>query len=140
VTIGVRALLVIGALFAAGCSQGQAFRVDQRVSIVTPRDRAAVHLPVVVRWRASRVDGRAFGVFVDRAPVRPGKRVVAAATATDAVYVTATHSVTIRQVERPHVRGRERHRATIVLLDPYGRRVGESAWDVVFEVKREPGA
>ena len=120
----------------ASCGD-QAFRVDERVSILAPDDRAVVELPVTLRWRAEGLDDRTFGIFVDRAPVRPGRQVVESVNRTDAVYTTSDTELVISEVYDDQAEGRERHTATIVLVDPAGRRVGESAWDVTFEVDRQ---
>ena len=120
----------------ASCGQDQAFRIDERVRVIAPEDRAEVSLPVTVRWEAEGLKEPSFGVFVDRTPVRPGKPVVAEVTRKDAVFKTTETEVVIPAVAEGEEGKRERHTATIVLLDPSGRRIGESAWDVVFEVKR----
>ena len=133
-----RGAIIIGAALLASCGQDQAFRIDERVDITAPSDRAEVRLPVTLRWRADEVPaGRSFAVFVDRAPVRPGKRVLPSVRQTDAVYTTADTKLVIEDVHDDQGEGRERHAATIVLIDASSRRVGESAWDVVFEVKRD---
>ena len=133
-----RALLVVGIVATvASCGQDQAFRVDERVKITTPKDRSEVRLPVSLEWRADDIEEPSFAVFVDRAPVRPGEPVVASSTRTNAVYTTSETEFVIEQVAEDDGTGRELHRATIVLLDPSGRRIGESAWDVTFEVQRE---
>lgn len=136
----VRVSLVAVTAVLTACGQDQAFRLDERVSIISPRDRAVVRLPVTLRWRAEDVDNRSFAVFVDRAPVRPGKKVVASVGATDAVYTTTETSLVIRELYQGKRDGRERHRTTLVLVDGSGHRVGESAWDVVFDVERKAGS
>lgn len=133
--VGWLALASSVALFSS-CGHDQAFRIDERVRVIAPEDRAEVTLPLTVRWEAQGLEEPSFGVFVDRAPVRPGKPVVAEVTRTDAVFTTAETQVVIPAVAEGEEGKRDRHTATIVLLDGSGRRVGESAWDVVFEVKR----
>jgi hypothetical protein len=130
-----RTLIVGFATLLVSCVQGQAFRVDDRVSITAPRDRAVVDLPVTLTWRAQEIDEPRFAVFVDRAPVRPGQRVDRVGD--EGVFTTSQTELVIRELDEGQGSGRERHTATIVLLDSSGRRIGESAWDVVFEVKRE---
>jgi hypothetical protein len=132
-----RTLVAASLVTATSCGQDQAFRIDERVRVTAPEDRAEVRLPVTVRWDAEGIENPSFGVFVDRAPVRPGKVVAAGATASGAVYKTEATEVVIPELEAGEKGKRERHTATIVLLDPSGRRVGESAWDVVFEVRRD---
>ena len=131
------AVVAFSVALLASCGQDQAFRTDERIRVTSPDDRAEVQLPVTVRWEADDIDQPSFAVFVDRAPVRPGKRVVADAIGPDAVYLTSDTQVVIPKVTEGENGKRERHTATIVLLDPSGRRIGESAWDVVFEVRRD---
>ena len=86
---GARAgLPLVVCLLLSGCvSQGLAFRVDERLTITAPADRATVGLPLRVAWevedfdvtaRGGTANGNAkdagyFGVFVDRAPQPPGR-------------------------------------------------------------------
>lgn len=97
-----------------------------------------------------------FGVFVDRAPQPPGEPVAwvarddpscrAADGCPDAEYLalrgvfeTTDTSITLSQLPQASAesRTRERHTVTIVLLDPEGRRIGESAFPVDFIVDRD---
>jgi hypothetical protein len=140
---------------AGGCSlSGLNFREDDRVDIVRPEDRQEVTLPVTIEWTVRDFDG-SFAVFVDRAPPPPGRTVawlfrnddgcVAASGCPDAAYLrsrgihlTEATQVVVEGV--PRLAGddvRERHRATVVLLDERGERSGESAFSVEFEVERE---
>jgi hypothetical protein len=163
----VGALLALSSLLLTGCvSQDLAFRVDDRLTIVAPRDRAEVTLPVTVRWtmRDFRVVRRGaeapsrnagyFGVFVDATPQPPGKPVEwvarkdtrcreadgcpdAAYLAGRGIYTTTDSSITFAQLPRPSDEKRkERHEVTIVLLDTAGHRIGESAFRVAFVVDR----
>ena len=95
-------------------------------------------------------------MLVDRAPPRPGQTLgwlfrgdvgckgAAAARcgspqflADRSIFTTTETSVTLNQV--PRLAGneaqRQLHEATVVLLDAEGRRIGESAWSVQFEVE-----
>lgn len=137
-------LICVLTLVAAACNtNGMAFRVDERVTITSPKDRAQVTLPVELKWRVEdfeivepgtnvRDAAGYFAVFVDRTPIRPGERFVRERGA----YATTETKLLIEEVEYESAEGRDRHTATIVLLDGAGRRVGESAFDVVFEVER----
>lgn len=103
-------------------------------------------------------DGEAgyFAVFVDTTPMPPGKplRWIArddtscreADGCPDAEYLAARGIYTTTETELvldqlPRSAGdddrRERHRATIVLLDASGTRIGESAFEVAFDIDRE---
>jgi hypothetical protein len=74
-------MAVLLALPACGTS-GLNFREDKRLTIMSPRDRAKVRLPVTVTWRVRdfdvsgrdgqrRPDSGYFGIYVDRAPQPP---------------------------------------------------------------------
>lgn len=97
-----------------------------------------------------------FGVFVDAAPQPPGEPVSWVARddtgcrpadgcpdkeylAVRGIYETTKTSMTLDQLPQPvgEPTTRERHTITIVLLDPAGRRIGESAFSVDFSVDRE---
>lgn len=95
-----------------------------------------------------------FAVFVDRAPVPPGETLRhvsrkdrscrAAEGCPDrdylearGVYTTGGSSVTLQTLAQTAKEGRrEFHTVTVVILDARGRRIGESAWQVRFEVDR----
>lgn len=99
-----------------------------------------------------------FAVFVDASPMPPGKplrwiaRKDTSCRAADGcpdeeylrargVYTTTETELVLDQL--PLTTGsddrdrRERHRATIVLLDADGRRIGESAFEIAFDIDRE---
>jgi hypothetical protein len=94
-------------------------------------------------------------VFVDQAPVPPGKTLAYVARndnrckpaagcpdkeylASKGVYTTATTALVIERLPRDtaHPDRRERHRAVVVLLNSAGERIGESAYEVAFDVRR----
>jgi len=146
-------LLVAGVL-TAGCSTQVAFRVDDRVSFTAPKDRATVTLPLRLDWEVRDFTG-SFAVFIDQAPVPPGKPLAYVARkdtrckrsagcpdkeylASQGVFLTTTSDLRIERLPRDtrHPDRRERHRAVVVLLDAAGNRVGESAYEVVFDVSR----
>lgn len=95
-----------------------------------------------------------FAVIVDRSPQPPGEPVTwfarddetcrrdpscpdATYLATRGVHTTADMSFTIDVLPRPADENRrEMHEVTVVLLDPDGARIGESAWRVRFEIDR----
>ena len=159
-----RALVsIVAALLLPGCAvNGLAFVEDTRVDIVRPEDRSEVALPVTIDWTVEDFDvgrGRgAFGVLIDRAPPRPGRTLawlfrgdVACKGANAqlcssrrfleerAIYTTTETSLRVPQVRRlaGNDAGRVLHEATVILLDRQGRRIGESAWTVQFEVEGE---
>jgi len=162
----VAPLVAAVALLAQGCTpHGLAFVKDQRVDVVTPDSHATVHLPVTVRWtvhdfRVTGHDGSSnpdtgyFGVFVDRAPVPPGKPLswvahgdqlcLATPGCPDKqymrdhdTYATTDTSFTLRQLpDLSAYHGHELHEVTIVMLDGDGIRIGEQAWYVDFKYDR----
>ena len=153
--LAVAALLTLP-LASCGVS-GLAFVQDERLSITAPDDRAKVELPVTVRWTVEDFDVKtgSFAVFVDRAPLPPGKTLdwvargdeVCAATpgCPDADYLAAHDTYRTRKTaftidQLPELDRDEQHdfhEVTVVLLDGDGTRIGESAFSVEFEVDRE---
>jgi hypothetical protein len=151
--------LALGVAPACGVS-GLSFVHDDRVDIVRPDDRSEVRLPVTVRWTvddfAVGPGEGSFGIFVDRNPQPSGKTLAwlfrgdsgckgtgARVCATPeylgqrSVYRTTRTAFTVEQVNKltGSQAGRELHEVTVVLLDGSGRRVGEGAWSVQFEVQ-----
>jgi hypothetical protein len=146
--------------------QGLAFRVDDRLSFRSPEDRSTVTLPVVLDWEIEdfrivdpggepRDDAGYFAVFVDRAPMPPNEslrwlaRKDSSCRAADrcpdeeylnarGVYTTTETRLVLEQLPRTTDREdrKERHRAVVVLLDASGRRIGESAFEIAFDVER----
>jgi hypothetical protein len=153
------ASLVLLPLLVGACGgEGRlAFTEDDRLEILQPDNEAEVRLPLRLRWKATLPHqsggGPYFAVFVDKAPVAPGQslRVLAdescnrTAECPDAeyfrsrfVYVTDEQSIVLDVVpQRPSQRAGadDRHEAVIVLVDGEGRRIGEAAWRVAFEVR-----
>lgn len=155
----------IAALAAACVPQGLAFKTDTRLSFVAPEDRSTVSLPVRIDWDIKDFtiagpgqsgDGY-FGVFVDTAPMPPGKPLAWVARKDRScreqdgcpdedylnargIYTTTKTELTLTQLPRTGSGDddrRERHRVTIVLLDPSGKRIGESAFELAFDVNRK---
>jgi hypothetical protein len=163
---GVLALL-LG--LTACVPQGLAFRVDDRLTFITPEDRATVSLPVVIDWEirdfevvdpgtpADGGDAGYFAVFVDRAPMPPNESLRWLARKDTScrpddgcpdeeylnargVWTTTETELVLEQLPRTTDREdrKERHRAVVVLLDAQGRRIGESAFEITFDVERSP--
>lgn len=106
---------------------------------------------------SNAADGKVgyFGVFVDGAPEPPGQTLAWTARkdrgcrpgdgcpdaqylAARNIYSTSSTSITFPQLPRSSVDNRkERHHVTIILLDPRGRRIGESAFQVDFTLTRK---
>jgi len=146
-------------------AHGLAFVRSTQVEIVSPQSHSLVRTPVTVRWRVHgfRVtghDGRSspnagyFGVFVDRAPVPPGKPLSWVAHgdrqcehtrgcpdrtyfADHDTYATTNTSFTLHALpDQTAYHGHELHEVTIVLLDGRGDRIGENAWYIDFRYDR----
>lgn len=100
-------------------------------------------------------DAGYFAVFLDRAPMPPGEglrwlaRKDRSCRADDGcpdeeylsargVHTTTGTRLVLEQVPRlgEEEEARERHRAVVVLLDADGRRIGESAYELVFDLDR----
>jgi hypothetical protein len=148
------AAVLLLALAPACGVEGLNFVQDERVTITAPRDRAEVSLPVTLRWSARDFDGT-YAVFVDRAPVPPGQTLAWLARddelceqtvgcpneawfADRDVYATSSTQLTIDDL--PDLTDGERrdfHEASVVLLDRDGRRVGEAAFTVEFQVAHD---
>ena len=157
-------LLGTAMLLTAGCDD-LAFRTDERLAITSPDNQTTVTLPVTVSWTvrdfAVVAEGAAsptksagyFAVFVDQAPMPPGEPLSwlargdneckASDGCPDArylqslgVYTTTGTSVVIERLTGHSGTSKERHQAVVVLLDSAGRRIGESAFRVVFDVKK----
>ena len=152
------ALAVVLALLTAGCGvSGLSFRQDDRLSFVTPEDRAEITLPLTVEWEVEDFEVGAgagsFAVFVDRAPQPPGKTLDWLARDDDTcraddgcpdaewfadrdVFRTTDRELTIDQLPARSDDRRELHEVTVILLDEQGRRVGETGWTLEFQVAR----
>lgn len=151
-------LAIVLALVASGCGVSNlAFTQDDRLSFVTPDDRAEVTLPLTVKWRVEDFDvpgDGSFAVFVDRAPQPPGKPMEWHARGDDScrptagcpdetwfaqrhIFPTTETELTIDQLPSRSDDRRELHEITVVLLDRQGRRVGETGWTLEFQVERE---
>jgi len=144
-----------------------AFKIDETITITAPKARDTVRLPVTIRWDDGnsaanlRVDPRDpnaeyYGVFVDRAPLGPNRRIEsligkgdscrrtpgcpdAAFLARIKVFFTAKPELTLEFLTdlRPSRRGgtKDPHEATIVRMRG-DRRVGEAAFLVNYFVDR----
>lgn len=151
-------LLAVVALAASSCqTYGMSFTRDSRIAVTSPRPRAVLDLPVVVRWRVAddllesirSSDGeKYFAVFVDRAPISAGRDI---SDMVDrecrrtpgcgdeqwfndrGVYFTSGTSITIRDVDDLRVdRAREDkdlHRATVVVMRRAEERVLDTSYD-----------
>jgi hypothetical protein len=157
---------VLSALLAGCAPDGLAFRVDERLTFQAPQDRSTVGLPLTLDWEMrdfevvppgspARPDAGYFAVFVDRSPVPPGeplrwlaRKDTSCRTAdgcpdeeylnSRGVYTTTETELVLDQLPRlgDDEDRRERHRAVVILLDGAGRRIGESAFEIAFDIER----
>jgi hypothetical protein len=162
--IAFRLLLAALLVFIAACS-GIAFREDKRVTISSPKDRATVTLPTRVQWTVSDFDAvgldgsndpkrGVFAVFVDRAPMSPGKDLRSLAEGDthcrtpecpdDAwfrqhfVFIAKDTLLALNALPdlRDRPVGPDKHELTVVLVNGRGSRIGESAFAIEFYVNR----
>lgn len=151
-TIRATAVAVGLAIAVGGCS-GLEFRQDRRLDFTGPASNKLTHLPVTLSWsmkdyRTTGSGGGEFAVFIDRHPVKVGHNVASvlpagttptASLLADAnVYVTVTDHLRLTIV--PDLSNdnasRQRHTATVVLLDAAGNRTTESSWSRSFDLPR----
>jgi hypothetical protein len=165
-TTACAVLLLCGALTGC-VPDGLAFRTDTRLTIIEPEDRSTVTLPVTIDWDIRdfgiaepgdevREGEGYFAVFIDRSPMPPNEHLRWIARkdnscresdgcpdeeylAARGIYTTTETELTLDQLPRTTDDDdrRERHRATIVLLDASGARIGESAFEVLFDLDRK---
>jgi hypothetical protein len=135
--------MALGALsgMLSGCADGYVFRNDHRIAIDSPHSFASVHQPLTVSWSAPGFsaprDGK-FAVFFDLAPPPPGqtlgdipplqKRFVRVVDTTHVEAPAFTHDTSATGPLQDH------HEVTVILLDPQGRRISETAGYVEFDV------
>ena len=159
-------VVLVLALLTACTTEGLAFKIDDRVRIVDPSYREVVEQPVTLDWEvtdealADQVGGDIqFGLLMDIDPQPPGESLdyfgrndptcVNSPSCPDAKYlrdhgihVTSETEMTFNTL--PIAPGvdleagqSDVHFATLILLDANGVRVGESAWQITFEIDRE---
>lgn len=142
-----RAALGVICLALAGCGR-LAFERDERVRFLSPPERARVGTPVIVEWTAPAGFEGKYGIFVDRAPMRPGRDLDSLAD-TDPlcrrlpgcpdrrwlrdrdVHVRMWPRIVLPGLPLEGGRragGDRRHEVTVVLLDDDGVRYSEGQW------------
>lgn len=146
--VGLGALLVAACLLLLGCDSEQpTFRRDQRVTIEYPPPGEIVPTPLELQWSVQGPAPDGFAVFVDRNPLEPELSLEELAEQSDecarsercptaswfaarGIYLTEGTSVEIPHQSRPSgTSGRAEHpvhRATIIPLQRYERRDGET--------------
>lgn len=149
----VTPLALVGSLVASACSAHPlSFRESADVKILSPAMESVVDVPVVLRWSSSLPRNTVYAVFVDRAPIQPGRTLKSLAqndgpcnqnpTCPDTLYLTqhyvfVTKNRELRLAPLPFIGKHDRlnvHDATIVVLDESGRRRDEAAYSVRFRV------
>lgn len=163
----VASLLVLMTLVTACDTSNFAFKIDESIEIVEPKARTTVALPITIRWTdnnkplVAKVAPRDpiaeyYAVFVDRAPMGPGKTLASlikgpppcrpstgcptSAQLSDlSVFLTAEPSLSLEFLTdlRSTSRGNQKdpHEVTIVRMRG-DKRVGEAAFLQNFFVRR----
>lgn len=141
------AVLLVGiGLGATGCAGGLAFRENKALAITVPAENELVSEPLIVEWtmdpKPANLGG--FAVFLDRFPMPPGKS-IETFKLDNRINIFTTDSPDAMTVQIDALEGRngvakairDRHELTVVPLDRAGRRIGEHAKRVEFDVFRE---
>lgn len=150
-TLRTAAFCAAVGLGVGGCS-GLEFSQDRRLHFTSPKTDALTHLPVSLSWTmkdfAASASGDRFAVFVDRHPVQVGHNVdsvlpkgtrpTRALLAEANVYLTSADRLELRIVPDldDDKSSRQRHTATVVLIDAAGNRINESSWSRQFDLPR----
>lgn len=148
--VAVAALLLLSA-----CREGLAFRDRGRLVITHPEDRTAVAVPFELAWTGRDLPlATHFAVLIDQTPPPVGEGLDWFARHDPAcqrdprcpdreylrgmrVHVTDDTSLAVPSVPHPRrPQERELHDVTVILLDPQGRRLDETAATVRVEVQR----
>lgn len=165
---GAWATVLVVSLVACTDYSRLAFRQDRRLAFTTPQSYELVEMPVTLSWtiedfRIVKPDSGLpqesagyFAIFVDRAPVKPGRALQDVADQDESckrepkcpdarylaergVYTTAKTTFELQTV--PALDSNETvqlHEATVVLLDSGGHRIGEAAWHIPFKLEKGP--
>ena len=153
--VASRLVAITTACALTSCAgHGMRFTEDDRVRIVTPHELSTAAAPVHIRWTTSPAlaPSQRFAVFVDRIPVHPGQRLRSLGDdackrtpgcpddqylAQRNVYLTPTPTLDLPTLpiggQGASREDRHVHKATIIVVDSAGRRIGESAWSVQFQ-------
>jgi hypothetical protein len=159
-------LLLLATTMLPACSTQVAFKQDKRVHILFPHARQKVKPPLTVHWTVEDFDVTGptpakaehagyFALLVDRSPQPPGQPLSWFARNDDVcrrvpacpdtaylnrhdIYTTTDTSFAVPVLRAPPSgsKGKDMHEVTVVLLDGTGRRIGETAFAVEFEVPR----
>ena len=165
-TVSALTVAVLCASLTGCVPQGLAFKIDDRLSFTSPADRSTVQLPVRLDWEIRDFDitepggevrkgAGYFAVFVDASPMPPNKPLSWIARKDNScresdgcpdeeylnargIYTTTDTELVLPQLPRTTDREdrKERHRAIVVLLDAEGKRIGESAFEIAFDLER----
>ncbi|MHB8464969.1 MAG: hypothetical protein ACYDH6_20310 [Acidimicrobiales bacterium] len=147
---GCALLACLGAVACAG--HPLSFRRAAQITILSPSMESVVQVPVMLRWASSLPRGTVYAVFVDRAPIQPGRTLKSLALndstcdpnphCPDTLYLTqhdtfVTKSTQLSLGPLPFLGNHDRlnvHDATIIVLDASGRRRDEASYSVRFRV------
>jgi hypothetical protein len=156
-------------LLTGGCANWSdlQFKQDHRLQFTSPDNYEQVKAPVEVAWKIDDFkvlpagsgepptdDAGYFAVFVDQAPIKPGRTLEDVAGRDEAckrdprcpdkryleakaVYVTHQPKLDLELI--PQLASKEKiqnHQLTVILLDSTGHRIGEYAWYLEFKAEK----
>lgn len=149
---------MVALVCTTACSQfatdGLQLQHDDSIEIVVPDDRSDLAAPITIRWTDTAPrDGGRYAVLVDRSPMPPGEGVVWFARDDDTCVVaqgcpderwlarqgitltTRTDALIAIVPRRSSADDRGPHELTVIRLDADGRRDGEAAFSVQFDLE-----
>ena len=163
---GLVGVLASGCMSFSDLSELQ-FKQDHRLQFTTPDDYAFVEPPFTVEWTMEDFevlpagsgeppseDAGYFAVFVDQAPIKPGRTLEDVAGRDEAckndprcpdkryleakaVYVTHQPRLDLELVPQLNTKEKiQNHQLTVILLDSTGHRIGEYAWYLNFKAEK----
>jgi hypothetical protein len=155
-------LIALMSLVLVACrTSGLEFEKNDSLRMLTPRANSLVKLPVTLRWAPADLprggaDGLStYAVFVDRAPIGPGKTLKSVCEQGDLicrdtkgqpdqsyleqrdVYLAPRNRLKLLAVtdhKNRYAGSKVIHEATVVMLNAAGERVGEESYSVEFRV------
>ena len=133
---------ILATLAMTGCGNDLLFRNDHRITILSPANFDTVSQPLTVRWSArgftTPTDGH-FVAFFDLSPPSPGDT-IDSYSPTDRQWIRTVDQTEVTAPPLPTdgtapAAVRDHHEVTVILVDRSGRRIGETAGFVEFDVR-----
>lgn len=123
---------------ASGCLENRQFYATEELKIITPVENDFAEAPLTVTWVGTPDGTKRWAVFLDRAPIRPGKSVDDLENDERGnLWITDDSSLLIDAIapRSTSVASRKgRHRIAVVALDGNGKRIGEHVSSVELTV------